>query len=86
MLYTTAAEGYARLAMEHIDADGALFEGRLLTCSDCTLLDNIWLKDLRRLNRPRLVSVDDHIAGCMLAPDNLAPIHTFLDEPTIAPS
>jgi hypothetical protein len=83
VLYTSAAEGYARLAMEHIDPDGTLFEGRLLTRVDCTLLDNIFIKDLRRLNRPleRLVCVDDHIASCMLTPDNLAVVQPFLGDP-----
>ena len=83
VLYTSAADSYARLAHEQLDPSGALFEGRVLTRADCAVVDHVYVKDLQRLNRPlsRLVCVDDHVASCMMTPDNLAPIRPFLGDP-----
>jgi Dullard-like phosphatase family protein len=83
VLFTAAADGYAKRVTEQIDPNGDIFGSRLLTRAQCTKADGAFVKDLSQLGRPleRLVLVDDHLASSMLQPDNLAPIRPYLGDP-----
>ena len=82
VLFTAAADSYAKAVGALLDESGELFGSRVLTRSHCTPLDAVFVKDLSRLGRPleRVVLIDDNIASCMLQPDNAIPVRPFFGD------
>lgn len=81
VVFTSAAESYARAIAASIDPDRRC--AALLTREDCTPANGMYAKDLGRLGRPleRVVLLDDNAGSFMNHLDNGVPISAFFGDP-----
>ena len=82
VVFSSAADAYARAVLAELDPTRTLFAG-LLARAHCTRMDGTLVKDLSTLGRPleRTVLIDDNVGSFLLQPDNAIPILPFHGKP-----
>lgn len=80
IIFTASHQEYADGILDEIDPDGTIFQHRLYR-QHCTQSEELYIKDLSRINRDlrRMVLVDNAAYSYCLQVDNGVPILPFYD-------